>query len=91
MFCISGIILNHRKAFSPFDIPRSILPKAYHYDHWNLGAVKGGLQLNSDSVLFFGSNGIGLYSSKAENYIPFNEGLKNGADNRLIINIIKNK
>ena len=89
MFCISGIILNHRKAFSPFDIPRSILPKAYHYDHWNIGAVKGGIQLNSDSVLFFGSNGIGLYSSKAENYIPFNEGLKNGADNRLIINIIK--
>ena len=41
MFCISGIILNHRKAFSPFDIPRSILPKAYHNDNWNLGAVKG--------------------------------------------------
>ena len=89
MFCISGIILNHRKAFSSVDIPRSILPKAYHYDHWNLGAIKGGIQLNNDSVLFFGSNGIGLYSSKKESYIPFNRGLKTGADNRIIINIIK--
>ena len=40
LFTSSGIVLNHRKLFSSFNVNRNILPKEYRYTNWNNGAVK---------------------------------------------------
>lgn len=84
----SGIILNHRKAFSGVDIPRSLLPASYEYDSWNNGAVKGSIRLDGDSVLLYGGAGIWLTDTLHSHFSDFNVGLKKGADNRITNQIV---
>lgn len=91
MFSISGILLNHRKALSTTNVSRSLLPKSYHYENWNNGAVKGAFYLSPDSVLFYGGSGIWLADSSMSRFADFNAGLKKGTDNRITSKIIKTK
>ena len=89
IFAFSGIILNHRKALSTLDIPRSWLPKNYQYTNWNNASVKGSLKIAPDSVLLYGGNGIWLTNANLSSFKSFNNGLKKGADNRITNHIIK--
>ena len=91
MFAGSGIFLNHRKAISGVDVSRSLLPDKYRYSNWNNGAVKGSFKLSSDSILVYGGSGIWLTDSLFSYFAPFSEGIKQGAENRIVGNVVGNK
>jgi hypothetical protein len=89
MFALSGVFLNHRRAISSFDLPRSALGSAYNYDNWNKGAVKGSLLISADSILLYGGNGVWLTDSLHTGFTRFVKGIKSGADNQIINNMVK--
>jgi len=82
LFAVSGIVLNHRSFFSGIDVHRKYLPKTYHYNNWNLSAVKSALPIGTDSLLIYGNIGIWLTDSTLSNFQPFYKGIGSGADNR---------
>lgn len=83
MFCISGIVLNHREAVSGVDVSRKWLPSAYRFDRWNHGLLRGSWRcVHTDSMLLYGSNGIWQTDSQATVFADFNEGLPAGTDHR---------
>ena len=43
MFCVSGILLNHRSLIKNVDISRKYLPNNYKYENWNGGLLRGTL------------------------------------------------
>lgn len=89
IFALSGIFLNHREGISSIDIPRSYLPAGYKYDNWNNGALKGSFRLSQDSVLLYGGVGLLITDSLASDISYYEEGLKAGADNRIVGNIVR--
>ena len=91
MFCFSGLLLNHRHALSSIDLPRKWLPSAYHYQHWNLGSVKGGTTLDANHLLLYGANGIWKTDIKAKRFSNYTNKIKSGADNRYISNVVRTK
>ena len=86
--CISGVILNHRKAFSSSDISRDYLPDAYLYDNWNYGFFKGSLKLSADSVFLYGNEGVWLTNEENGFLQEYNDGLHAGADNRKVCRMV---
>ena len=105
VFCVSGIILNHRQLFADCDVSRCILPPAYHIQNFNNGIIKGsikidghadlastgGIQASDDSVLAYGYGGIWLTDSKMESWKDFNKGLPENVDGRNIRNMVQTK
>ncbi len=89
MSAFSGILLNHRRAISSIDIPRSILHSDYRYDNWNNGSVRNSIRLSSDSVLMYGNSGIWLTDAEHSFFQPFSQGLESGADNRTVSRIVR--
>ena len=87
MFCLSGIILNHRKTFSGLEISRNVLPKDYRYDNWNNGLLRGSIKTADDAVLYYGNAGIWKTDSCFSASKEYNEGLKKGVANRKIANM----
>ena len=49
VFCVSGIILNHREAFSGCEVSRKWLPSSYHIKDFNNGIVKGTVVKNASA------------------------------------------
>ena len=43
MFCLSGIVLNHRQLFSDINVSRGILPGQYYFNKCNNGLQRGKL------------------------------------------------
>lgn len=86
-FAFSGIIMNHRSLFSGWDISRKWLPESYEYHNWNQAAVRGGLSIGEDSLLFFGN--IGAWLKTNQGYTDFNLGFPKGIDNRKINQLIR--
>ena len=74
---------------SEVDVPRSVLPPEYRMEHWNLGAVKGTLRVSSDSILLYGENGLWLTDSSRACFSRFERGMRSGADNRLVANVVR--
>lgn len=94
MFCISGIILNHRSLFSHVDISRSFLPSDYQYKKWNRGLLRGSLSIQDKerkSVLIYGTSGIWRTDSLGSFFEEFNEGFPEGADNQTVQAISQTK
>lgn len=89
VFCVSGIILNHRSLFRSCEVSRGWMPASYHIRNFNNGIIKG--TLSSDKVIAFGGAGVWITDSKAEQWTDFNRGLPKGADNRNIRNLVKAK
>ena len=102
MFCVSGILLNHRSLVKDVNVSRKYLPSRYEFQNWNGGLLRGTLNLDEDSMedtvrhadschplLLYGNGGIWLTDSKASFFKDFNEGLPTGADYRQIKNVIK--
>lgn len=84
LYALSGIVLNHRETFSSFDIPRKLMPPGYQYKNWNLAAVRGSIEIGSDSILIYGNIGVWLTNYKFDQYEDFNEGFPKGIDKRKI-------
>lgn len=91
IFCVSGIILNHRELVADCNVSRSLLPSSYHIRQYNNGSVKGTLPIGGDSLLTFGSVGVWLTNRDFTDFKDFNAGLPEGIDGRTIKNIVKTK
>lgn len=50
VFCMSGIILNHREVFSGCEVSRKWLPASYHVKNFNNGVVKGTVVKNQKTA-----------------------------------------
>ncbi len=89
LFCISGIVLNHRELVSGVDISRSVLPDSYQIRDYNNGVVKGTLRLGSDSVLVYGNTGMWVVDNDFAHASEFNEGLPEGTDHRNVKRVVR--
>lgn len=87
MFCLSGIVLNHRQTFSDMEISRRWLPSRYEYKQWNSGLMRGTVAYKGD-VIVYGNSGIWLADSIGKNFEDFNHGLPDAADHRQVRNVI---
>ena len=88
LFSVSGIILNHRNLITSLDVNRGILPTHYRYNQWNNGLIKGAYSYG-DSILVDGGAGIFKSDSSLTHFRRFNAGIKDGADNERITNIVE--
>ncbi len=88
-FAFSGIILNHRSLFSGVDVGRTWLPGEYHYNNWNLAAVRGNVMLGEDSSLVYGNIGAWISTRKFSTFSDFNQGFPAGIDNRKISKVVQ--
>ena len=83
MFCLSGIVLNHRELVADINIDRSFLPADYRYNKWNMGLLRGSIK-DKDKVFIYGNSGIWMTDSTGLYVSDFNAGLPEGADFRNI-------
>lgn len=88
MFCLSGIVLNHRQAFSSLNVSRALLPSRYQYSRWNNGLLRGTLSAGND-VIIYGSGGMFLCDKNGGNVRDLNDGLPIGADEKAIRAAVK--
>lgn len=101
VFCVSGIILNHREAFSGCEVSRKWLPASYYIKNFNNGVVKGTVVKksaahslssgNCDSVLVYGCAGVFLTDSQLSTWQDFNAGLPESIDERNVRHVVKAK
>ena len=82
MFCLSGIILNHRTTFADLDVSRKWLPASYSFTKWNGGVLRGTLKgtFGADSILIYGNSGIWTTCEGCEEVHDFNKDFPSGAD-----------
>ena len=64
MFCVSGILLNHRSLIKDVDVSRKYLPSNYKYEKWSGGLLRGTFALDN-KVLLYGNSGIWQTDSTA--------------------------
>lgn len=101
VFCVSGIILNHREVFSGCEVSRKWLPASYYIKNFNNGVVKGMVvkksaahslsSENCDSVLAYGCAGVFLTDSRLSTWQDFNAGLPESIDERNVRHVVKAK
>lgn len=101
VFCVSGIILNHREVFSDCEVSRKWLPASYYIKNFNNGVVKGTVvkksaahslsSENCDSVLAYGCAGVFLTDSRLSTWQDFNAGLPESIDERNVRHVVKAK
>lgn len=96
IFCCSGIVLNHRKAFSNYEVSRWWLPSQYHLENWNQGIVKGTLKIEGSNsfsyplnIIAYGQCGVWLTDEKFGHWKSLNAGLGDGIDNWKINNVVQ--
>lgn len=101
VFCVSGIILNHREVFSGCEVSRKWLPASYYIKNFNNGVVKGTVvkksaahslsSENCDSVLAYGCAGVFLTDFRLSTWQDFNAGLPESIDERNVRHVVKVK
>ena len=87
MFCVSGILLNHRHLIKEINVSRKFLPSRYEFRNWNGGLLRGTLNIGNTSpphssrtpdschnILLYGNGGIWLTNSKTSFFKDFNNG-----------------
>lgn len=89
LFCVSGILLNHRDLIKNCSVSRTLLPSDYSIEDYNNGCIKGTVKLGSDSVITYGYNGIWLTDENFSDFSDFNNGLPLGGENRTIKNVLR--
>lgn len=90
VFCVSGIILNHRQLFADCAVSRSLLPPAYHIRNFNNGIIKGSTP-SPLGILAYGYAGVWLTDSNMQNWEDFNQGLPEQVDERNIRHLVCTK
>lgn len=88
LFCVSGVVLNHRSLVQDVNVSRRWLPSRYEFKDWNGGLLRGTVRLD-DRVLVYGNGGMWLADSVGPDFEDFNTGLPCGADYRQIRNVVK--
>ena len=92
VFCVSGIILNHRQFFSWAEVNRSWLPSSYHIQNYNNGVIKGTLADGSSNYVWvYGCAGIWLTDKNMSEWHDFNAGLPKSIDERNIRHLVRSK
>ena len=95
MFCLSGIVLNHRRCFADINVSRVVLPGRYDFKHWNNGLLRGTLRCKDDKghdmVLIYGAAGVIRTDTAASIFIDYNQGLPSGADYRQMRGVVRTK
>lgn len=91
MFCISGLIMNHRGLVNGCDVSRSLLPSDYRIHNYNNGVAMGTVALPDDSVLLYGNVGVFKGDRRLNSLRDFNAGLPPGVDNRNVRNIVRTR
>ncbi len=84
LFALTGIVLNHRAAWSNLDLSRRYLPDDYRHRAWNQGLLRATLPLDSGHVLLYGSGGLHLLDTLGHYLRTDNAGLPTGADHRQV-------
>lgn len=84
LFCVSGIVMNHRPIFASLDFPRKLLPGNYHYKSWNLASIKGFQKISQTEMLAYGNVGIWKTDTTFTRFTDFNQGFPKGIDHRKI-------
>ena len=91
MFCLSGIVLNHRGWFADVDVNRNLLPPQYHYKNWNNGLLRGTLPYTDNdsvnSILVYGTGGVWKTDAQLSQTEDMNVGFPKGVDYRNIRNM----
>lgn len=94
LFCLSGLVLNHRSLVSHLNISRQYLPSSYHFENWNRGFLRGTLpcRLNGqDLILLYGAEGCWRTDSTASSFKDFNTGLPEGRDLRALRAVVQTR
>lgn len=91
VFCVSGIILNHRSIVSGLDVNRSLLPSSYRIADYNNGVVKGTLRLGKNTVVAYGCGGVWLTDTAARQWKAIDNGFGKGVDHRNVRNVVVDK
>ncbi len=102
VFCVSGVLLNHRSLIKNVNVSRKYLPSRYEFNNWNGGLLRGTLDLGKGHLsgdmasadtccplLLYGNGGIWLTDANASHFMDFNDGLPVGADCRQVRNVVK--
>lgn len=87
LFCVSGILLNHRDLIRDCNVSRSWLPSDYHLENYNNGIIKGTIRLTPSCLLCYGNAGVWCANNNFTSFTDFNHGLPAGIDQRNIRNI----
>lgn len=82
LFAFSGIVMNHRDWMSSLNFNRQWIPPVYHYNNWNLAAIKGSIELKDSTRLVYGNIGIYRTDNSFNGFTDFNKGLGRGMDER---------
>ncbi|TKG94727.1 PepSY domain-containing protein [Puteibacter caeruleilacunae] len=88
LFCISGVIMNHRELFSRVDVNRELLPPGYQYNNWNLASVKSAVAYDNH-LLVYGNIGVWQTDSLYSTFKDFNAGFPKGVDHRKVECLLK--
>lgn len=75
LFCVSGIVLNHRDATVQAEVPGKLLPPFYRNHSYNNGLVRGSIRLNRDTILLYGNAGVLAVDTAGRYLCAFNNGL----------------
>lgn len=85
LFCLSGIVLNHRDLVRDVGISRSVLPPFYRYENWSGGLMRGSMPIASpEGVAVYGTGGIWLADRTGSGVSDFNAGLPDAPDHRQV-------
>lgn len=75
VFCLSGVLLNHRGFSEGVDVSRRFLPPFYRHHSWNGGLLRGSQPLGHGRVAVYGTSGMFVADSGASTFRDFNAGL----------------
>lgn len=85
LFCLSGIVLNHRDMVRNAGISRAVLPPFYRYENWSGGLMRGTMPMASpDGVAVYGTGGIWLVDRAGTAVSDFNAGIPDAPDHRQV-------
>ena len=91
VFCLSGIVLNHRSLFSSCEVNRAWLPSAYQVRAFNQGVIKGTQRIAPNEVVAYGYGGAWLTDTLGRSWRDYNAGLPQGVDRRSIRNLVRTR
>lgn len=87
VFCLSGLVLNHRRLTESVDVPSWLLTPYYTHVHWDRGLMRGTCEVG-DSVVIYGASGMWRCDRHGAAVADFNAGLPANSSARHIISII---